>query len=118
MSQGHFDDKARRLQSETHSSQPVRVKSAPSTSDENAELESHESGAYEVNANVNTPCKNPSKMYPIPEFPRGKYSKRKRSATIITSKNCLAKNTFEVILNRGGRFCKKKNEELRARIRK
>jgi hypothetical protein len=60
------DDEIRRLQSETHSSQSVRVKSAPSTSDEHAGLESHESGAYEVNTNVNTPRKILKKMYPMP----------------------------------------------------
>jgi hypothetical protein len=44
--QGHFANEARRLQSGTHSSQSVRVKSAPSTSDEHAGLESHKSSAH------------------------------------------------------------------------
>jgi hypothetical protein len=41
------------------------VKSAPSTSNEQAGLESHESGAYEVNTDVNTPCKILQKISPI-----------------------------------------------------
>jgi hypothetical protein len=57
MSQVHAEDEARQLQPETHSSQSIRVKSAPSTSNEHAGLESHESSAYEVNTNVNTPRK-------------------------------------------------------------
>jgi hypothetical protein len=72
MPQGHFDDEARRLQSETHYSQSVRVKSAPSTSQELDGLESHESGAYELNANVNTPCKILQKFLHYMKFLGGK----------------------------------------------
>jgi hypothetical protein len=57
MSQVHAEEEARQLQPETHSSQSIRVKSAPSASNEHAGLESHESSAYEVNTNVNTPRK-------------------------------------------------------------
>jgi hypothetical protein len=55
------------------------------------------SQAYEVNTDVNTPRKILQKMYPIPKIPRGERFEAKQSATILTSKDCLAKKKkFEV----------------------
>jgi hypothetical protein len=84
MFQGHVDNEARQLQSETDSSHSPRFKSIPSTSDEHAGLENHESGACKVNTNVNTPRKILLKISPVLEIPRGIYSKRKQSATVLT----------------------------------
>jgi hypothetical protein len=87
---------------------PSQSESNGSTSDEHAGLESRESGAYEVN--VNTPRKNPSKIYPIPEILQGKDSKRKQSANV---KGLPRQKTFEILYrNRqktGGRVCKNKS---------
>jgi hypothetical protein len=92
-------------------SQSVRVKSAPSTSDEYAGLERHESGAFEVNTNVNTPRKILQEISKVPEIPLGKDSKRKQSATVLASKDCFAKEKFVTNDRRktGGRVCKNKS---------
>jgi hypothetical protein len=71
MSQGNMTMKPEAF-SRRHSSQSVRDKSAPSTLVEHAGLESHESGAYEVNTNVNTPRKFLQKLSPIMKFLGGK----------------------------------------------
>jgi hypothetical protein len=47
--------------------------------------------------NVNTARKRLLKISPIPEIPRGKDSKRKQSATSLTSKDCLAKKHLKFI---------------------
>jgi hypothetical protein len=76
VSQRHVNDEAGQLQLETDSPQSVQGESTPSTSGEHVGLESHESGACEVNAYVNTPRKILLKTSPIPETPQGRDSKR------------------------------------------
>jgi hypothetical protein len=49
--------------------------------------------------NVNTPGKILPKISPVPEIRQGKDSKRKQSATISASKNCLAKERLKFVKN-------------------
>jgi hypothetical protein len=72
MSQRHVNDEAGQLQSETGSPQLVQGESTPSISGEHVGLESHESGACEGIAHVNTPRKILLKIPQIPEIPQGK----------------------------------------------
>jgi hypothetical protein len=96
MSQIHSDDEAEQLQSEADSCHLVRGDSNAWTSDEHAGLGSRESGADEEDANVSTPLRIHLKISPVAEFPQGKESKWKQSATILTSKNYLARKISEV----------------------
>jgi hypothetical protein len=91
MSQRHVHDEVGQLQSETDSPQSVQGESTPSTSGEHVGLESLETGSCEVNSHANTPHKILT-ISPTPEIPQGKDSKRKQSTTVLTSKDCLAKN--------------------------
>jgi hypothetical protein len=61
----------RQLQLETDSPQSVHGESTPLTSGEHFGLESHKSGACEVNARDNTLRKILLKISPIPETPQG-----------------------------------------------
>jgi hypothetical protein len=70
MSQRHVNDEAGQLQPETDSPQSVQCESTPSTSGEHVGIESHESGACEVNIHVDTPREIFLKIFPIPEIPQ------------------------------------------------
>jgi hypothetical protein len=117
VSQRHVNDEAGQRQPEADSPQSVQGESTPSTSGEQVRLESHESGACEVNLHVNTHRKILLKISPIPEIPQGKDSKRKHSTTVLTSKDCIAKKSLRFIRNEKpentrkpvGRFCKQKS---------
>jgi hypothetical protein len=119
MSQRHVNDEVGQLQLETDSPQSVQGESTPSTSGEHVGLESHESGACEVNAHVNTPRKIFLKIFPVPETPQGRDSKRKDSTTVLKSKDRLAKKSHKFIRKKKsentrklvGRFCKTKSRK-------